>query len=133
MFGSLHSLIKRLTSPSAVEAGGSISEAGLPVVTARAEFGEDRVEGDRIYNGDYLGVLDRAVETTGLTVWVLFDRLDEAFASAPQVEVPALRALMRTYLDLNSLNYVRLKLFIRKDLFHKILEGGFVNLTHINA
>ncbi len=28
---------------------------------------------------------------------------------------------------------VRLKLFLRNDLFRRIIEGGFVNLTHINA
>jgi hypothetical protein len=38
-----------------------------------------------------------------------------------------------TYLDLTNLTSVRLKLFLRKDLFRKITEGGFVNLTHINA
>jgi hypothetical protein len=28
---------------------------------------------------------------------------------------------------------VRLKLFVRKDLFRRIIAGGFVNLTHVNA
>ena len=133
IFGSLHGLVRRLMKPDAIEIGASINDAGLPVVVPRAEFGEDKQEGDRIYNGDYLSVLDKAVSTTDLKIWVLFDRLDEAFASAPDVEVPALRALMRTYLDLMNLEFVRLKLFIRKDLFRKIIAGGFVNLTHINA
>jgi hypothetical protein len=68
-----------------------------------------------------------------IKVWVLFDRLDEAFSGRPEVEVPALRALMRTYLDLASQANLKLKLFLRKDLFRKITHGGFVNLTHINA
>src|SRR5690606_16417410 len=28
---------------------------------------------------------------------------------------------------------IRLKLFVRRDLFRRIIEGGFVNLTHVNA
>ena len=40
---------------------------------------------------------------------------------------------MRTYLDLADMASVKLKLFVRKDLFRRITEGGFVNLTHINA
>jgi hypothetical protein len=47
--------------------------------------------------------------------------------------VPVLRALLRTYLDLAEFPRLKLKLFVRKDLFRRIVEGGFVNLTHINA
>jgi hypothetical protein len=67
------------------------------------------------------------------TIWILFDRLDEAFSGTPAVEVPALRALLRSYLDLASLPRLRPKLFLRKDLFRRIIKGGFVNLTHINS
>ena len=44
-----------------------------------------------------------------------------------------MRALLRTYLDLLDFPRVRLKLFVRRDLFRKIIGAGFVNLTHINA
>jgi hypothetical protein len=66
-------------------------------------------------------------------VWVILDRLDEAFQGFPAVEVPALRALLRTYLDLLEFGHIRLKLFVRRDLFRKVIAGGFVNLTHVNA
>jgi hypothetical protein len=59
--------------------------------------------------------------------------LDEAFQGFPNVETPALRALFRTYLDLLEFSRLRLKLFVRRDLFRKIVKGGFVNLTHVNA
>jgi hypothetical protein len=52
---------------------------------------------------------------------------------SPRTEIPALRALLRTYLDLLAFPQIKLKLFVRNDLFRKIIEGGFVNLTHINA
>lgn len=77
--------------------------------------------------GNYL------LEEIGLSLWIAFDRLDEAFQGAPDHEVPALRALLRVYLDLGHLHRVKLKLFIRNDLFGRITAGGFVNLTHVNA
>jgi hypothetical protein len=83
---------------------------------------------------DYaFGVLNRCIDEVGLRLWLAMDRLDEAFAGLPAAEIPALRALLRTYLDLLTYESFRLKLFVRNDLFRRIIAGGFVNLTHINA
>ncbi|MFS8182147.1 P-loop ATPase, Sll1717 family [Pseudovibrio denitrificans] len=133
IFGKLHGLVDRLMRPSAVEAEMSISELGMPIVKPRVELDSDHEGQKIIYNGDYLATLEKALQSVDVQVWVLFDRLDEAFSGTPKVEVPALRALLRTYLDLTNLTSVRIKLFLRKDLFRKIIKGGFVNLTHINA
>jgi hypothetical protein len=78
-------------------------------------------------------LLDECLAELGYSVWIALDRLDEAFQGFPHVEVPALRALMRTYLDLLEFKNFRLKLFVRRDLFRRIIGTGFVNLTHINA
>lgn len=133
IFGKVFSLVKRLTERTAIEAGFTISEIGLPVVTPRIEFGPEVAEGTEIFTDDFLQTLDLAASTTELKFWVLFDRLDEAFPESPQVEVPALRALFRSYLDLSMMNFVKLKLFVRRDLFRRIVGAGFVNLTHINS
>lgn len=133
IFGKLHRLVEKMLTPSAVEAEFSLTEAGMPVLIPRVEFGGDLDEGTIIYNGDYLQVLDDAVKSTDLEIWVLFDRLDEAFAGNSKIETPALRALLRSYLDLSNLTTIKLKLFLRKDLFRRIIKGGFVNLTHVNA
>ena len=133
IFGKLHRLVEKMLTPSAVEAEFSLTEAGMPVLIPRVEFGGEIDRGTIIYNGDYLRVLDEAVRSTGLEIWVLFDRLDEAFAGNAKIEVPALRALLRSYLDFSSLTTIKLKLFLRKDLFRRVVKGGFMNLTHINA
>lgn len=133
IFGNLYSLVKRLTSPNSIELGLTVTESAMPVVTPKIELGPEKEQGQLIYNGDFLKVLDRAICSVDLVIWTLFDRLDEAFAGRQDVEVPALRALMRAYLDLTSMRCLKLKLFIRKDLFRKITEGGFVNMTHINS
>jgi hypothetical protein len=63
----------------------------------------------------------------------VLDRLDEAFQGHPETEIPALRALFRTYLDVQAYKRIRLKIFVRTDLFRRITAGGFVNLSHVNA
>jgi len=80
-----------------------------------------------------LQLIDEYLSKANKRAWILFDRLDESFASAPEVEIPALRALCRTYLDLQTLQRIKIKLFFRQDLFRKIAKGGFVNLTHLEA
>lgn len=133
VFGNLYEHLKRITAPSAIETTFTVTESGMPVVTPRIEFGGATTDRSEIYNDDYLRVLDAAISSTDLRVWVLFDRLDEAFAGYPDFEIPALRALMRTYLDLTDLRSLKLKLFVRRDLFRRITTSGFVNLTHINS
>jgi hypothetical protein len=82
---------------------------------------------------DALALVQRILADNGFKIWLVVDRLDEAFQGRPIVERPALRALLRTYLDMLEFNNMRLKLFVRRDLFSRIIVGGFVNLTHINA
>jgi hypothetical protein len=86
-----------------------------------------------VRHDEALRLLNDVLDEVDFSVWVVLDRLDEAFQGFPQAEVPVLRALLRTYLDLAEFPRMKLKLFVRKDLFRRIIEGGFVNLTHVNA
>ena len=118
--------------------GAKSAQLGLgiphgPSVTPKLEFAEDTTGTKRMRYEEALHILDRALEEHGHTCWVALDRLDEAFQSTPTVELPALRALFRSYLDLQPYKRIRLKLFVRRDLFRKVTQGGFVNLTHVNA
>jgi hypothetical protein len=114
----------------------SVSETGMPIIKPRVEFSKDEVEKldkSRVSIEAVLRLLNKSIEESDMTVWVALDRLDEAFQGYPDVEIPALRALLRTYLDMIEFDRIRLKLFVRRDLFTRITSGGFVNLTHINA
>lgn len=104
-----------------------------PSVTPKLEFEADATATTRIRFEEALGILDRALAARNHVCWVTLDRLDEAFQGVPAVEIPALRALFRVFLDLIPFEHVRLKLFVRRDLFRKLTQGGFVNLTHVNA
>jgi len=135
VFQRLRTTFKAYLKPK--EIGGSVSllENGLPILSGKVvpDFGEETEEGGYIPYDYALQRLETALEGLDLTVWVVFDRLDEAFQGAPDHEVPALRALLRVFLDLTHLRRVRVKLFIRNDLLSRITAGGFVNLTHVNA
>jgi len=119
-----------------VEMECSVSEHGLPIVKPKLEFSdvnETKVAVSTIPADAILRLLNNCLDEADITIWIALDRLDEAFSGHAGMEVPALRALLRTYLDLTEFNRIRLKLFVRRDLFSRITAGGFVNLTHINA
>jgi hypothetical protein len=139
IFSKLANMIQRVFSPKSAQLSMSFNEAGYPAVIPKVEFG-DRTDAPaalsdptQIPGDEFLGVLNKALEEEGLTTWVVLDRLDEAFQGFPEVETPALRALFRTYLDMQAYPYCKLKIFVRRDVFRKIIKGGFVNLTHINS
>ena len=134
VFSQLVNLVRRLGRPSSAEVAITWTPGGIPIIAPRVEFTDDsKTEVARIEHDHALGILDGVLQEVGYTVWLVVDRLDEAFQGFPEAEIPALRALLRTYLDLLAFEHIRLKLFVRKDLFRRIIAGGFVNLTHINA
>lgn len=136
VFTRLVGVIRRLTKPKSAGLTTSLDENGLPVITSQLSFGDENVTTDSepevISHSQSLGLLNKALAEADVSLWLVLDRLDEAFAGYIAVEIPALRALLRTYLDLLEFDRIRVKMFVRKDLFRRITEGGFVNLTHIN-
>ncbi|HEX8377795.1 MAG TPA: hypothetical protein VF602_08245 [Pedobacter sp.] len=142
VFRNLLETIKHFVRPKKAAIDFKFNESGMPTaISPNIEFGntsETKPEKDEIEivsHTDSLGLLNDALEEMDVTVWIVLDRLDEAFQGYPKTEIPALRALLRTYLDLKEFDRLKLKLFVRRDLFRKITQGeqGFVNLTHINA
>ena len=135
IFSKIINSLQRVLSPKKAELELTLSETGIPIVTPRLEFGRDAtVEAEQeVPHEQALRLLNTCLSEIDYSVWLVLDRLDEAFQGFPDVEIPALRALLRTYLDLLEFDRLRLKLFVRRDLFRKVIGKGFVNLTHINA
>jgi len=134
VFSQLMNLVRRLSKPTATEVSITFTPEGIPIIVPRFEFEDpERTTIARVDHDRALRVLNDVLDEVDLSIWLVLDRLDEAFQGFPSAEVPALRALFRTYLDLLPYGRVRLKLFVRKDLFRRIIAGGFVNLTHVNA
>lgn len=78
-----------------------------------------------------LTLANAAFSESKITGWLLLDRLDVAFAEDPQLENHALRALFRVYLDLLALQNVKLKIFLRTDIWNRITRDGFREASHI--
>jgi len=73
-----------------------------------------------------------AFSAHGRRCWLMIDRLDAAFQDQPELEQIALRALIIAYKDFMGHPELRLKLFLRTDLFDQIVStSGFRELTHI--
>jgi hypothetical protein len=117
-----------------VEVEFTYDPVGKISVIPRLAFEQSRVDTlKEVPVEQALSLLNACLVELGHVSWVALDRLDEAFQGLPEVEVPALRALLRTYLDLNEFSHIKLKLFLRRDLFRRIVGTTFVNLSHINS
>lgn len=137
IFSQLTNLLGSFTKPNKASIKFSVTETGLPVVVPTLEFSsvETHDVGAQVVvnSDDAIKLLNYTIKEAETNVWLVLDRLDEAFAGYSQIEVPALRALFRVYLDMQAYSNIKLKLFVRNDLFRKVVRGGFVNLTHVNA
>ncbi len=75
--------------------------------------------------------IDNVIGNAKLKIWLLFDRLDVTF-SQPVVEEPAIRALFRTYIDISKFQNIKLKIFLRDDIWERITRReGFREQSHI--
>lgn len=133
IFSYIANFFKQLATPGRIDVEFSATESGMPIVKPGVEF-TGKIGGENIiYCDDFLGALEAALTACGVKVWLVMDRLDEAFVGSPEIETPALRALLRTYLDFSGFDALKIKLFLRRDLFRRVTSGGFVNLSHINS
>lgn len=76
-------------------------------------------------------IANQAFQGLGYTLWILLDRLDVAFAETQELEENALRALFRVYLDMQGLDNMFLKIFLRTDIWKRITQSGFREASHI--
>ncbi|MCT8980454.1 hypothetical protein N4S66_08160 [Shewanella algae] len=118
----------------AVEYALSIDPAtGTPTFSRKQEFADQSEEqnlGD-IPIEELFESANSALKEENLALWVLFDRLDVAFTDSPELERNALRALFRTYNDLKAYSQIRMKIFVRDDIWQRITTGGFTEASHI--
>lgn len=129
--------VKRLLRPEAVEGKVLVDpNTQLPIgFTGKIIFGEPtaaaREQG--VESIDHLmDVANTALRKYAkYNVWILLDRLDVAFAESPELEKNALRALFRVYLDLLDFEHIRLKIFLRSDIWNRITSEGFREASHI--
>lgn len=126
----------RYFSPDSLETGISIDPGtGMATgFTAKVTFDEPTtaeeqagiVSVDRLYED-----VNEVLAAQDLRVWLILDRLDVAFTASVDLEANALRALFRVYRLLEPLRQLRLKIFLRSDIWAQITAGGFRETSHI--
>ncbi|QHW31354.1 hypothetical protein GZH47_11195 [Paenibacillus rhizovicinus] len=78
-----------------------------------------------------LELANKIIKTSDSRIWILIDRLDVAFADSAELEKNALRALFKVYLDMNDLENISLKIFLRSDIWKRVVDEGFRESSHI--
>ena len=128
--------VRRLSRATSVEAGVAVeASTGTPLVTAKVTLGEpEKLTAVDLSTGLDLLIADAdcALRDLAFSVWIVIDRLDVAFAQDTDVEKLALRALFRTYNDMQSCDHIAVKLFLRSDIWRRITAGGFREASHVS-
>lgn len=127
----IHSVIATLGNVKKVEGklgsdgsmGGGI-EFGRPTQEMYAESTTP------VFITELLDCVHNVLKKTGLRIWIMLDRLDEVFPRHSDIERKALRSLLRCIRTFQE-EHIRIKVFLRDDIFESVTEGGFAALTHI--
>lgn len=76
----------------------------------------------------------RFLATVGRRVWIVFDRLDEAFYETPGLERTLLRELLAVIRETNGQgSTIQIKAFLRNDIFVRLSKKGKERIRTINA
>lgn len=127
---SAMSFAKNLVRIESIEGGAGLDSGFTGKITFRTPDNAKKKLG--FYSVDeLLEKLNDHLALCELKVWLLFDRLDVAFDEDPGLEKNALRALFKTYRDIEDLDEIFLKIFLRDDIWKKITDEGFRESSHI--
>ncbi len=139
--GGLRGLIKRvreylgaLGPPESLETGLKFDAMGNPGLIAKITLYEPGAAARRagsVSVDELIELASNELQSVGDIAWIVFDRLDVAFADSQELEANALRALFTVYLDLLANDAIRLKIFLRTDIWKAITAGGFREASHI--
>ncbi len=121
---------KRITDIDSLEGSAGIEGEFAGKITFRTPTTENRKFGF-VSVDELLDTLNSFLVEQSIEFWILFDRLDVAFDQDPEAEKRALRALFKTYRDIEDLKAVCLKIFLRDDIWKRITDEGFRESSHI--
>lgn len=134
-FTDTYSYIKKSKIQS-VETALNVDPASGMVNGFSGKIVLDNAESDSLHPGNYnistlFSLLNTELSNRGMNVWVALDRLDTVFEENDTLEENAIRGLFKAYLDLGMYQNIRLKIFLRTDIWNKITSKGFREASHI--
>ena len=78
--------------------------------------------------------LNSLLSNNDICLWIMLDRLDDAFPDNSERDNLILKSLFYAYKDICFYEGFKIKIFIREDIFDNITkENGFRSLTHVDA
>jgi hypothetical protein len=135
LFKQVRTYVRTWINPKSLEGSFAIDpNTGIPSfagkITPNELTNEARAKG--YISVDALAeIANQILEVADYRIWVLLDRLDVAFIESHDLEKNALRALFRVYRDFGNLERIKLKIFLRSDIWQRIVDGGFREASHI--
>lgn len=110
------------------------SATGMPILTNKIILCEPipelrKLGAISVY--ELLEMADEALKSIKQTFWITFDRLDVAFSENSDLEVVALKTLFGVYNDIKNSTNIKLKIFIRDDIWKRITDNGIREGSHI--
>lgn len=93
---------------------------------SRSDFEKGLIPIEHVYE-----LLQSSLKSNGIRLWIMIDRLDVAFLESEELETNALRALFKAYLDLARFVEIKIKIFLRDDIWKRIVNEGFREASHI--
>jgi hypothetical protein len=135
VFKQVRSYVSRFSNAKSIEGSVALDPSTMiPLLACKITPGEPTSEQRKagyMSMDELASIANRSLQGAGYTVWVLLDRLDVAFIENHDLEKNALRALFRVYRDFGNLDAIKLKIFLRTDIWNRIVEGGFRESSHI--
>lgn len=134
---SVRAYASRIMRPASIEGGVVLQpDTGQPTaLTGKILFEDPRIEEQKkgyVSLDELLAKADEALAVAGYDVWLMLDRLDVAFDESSNLERNALRALFRAYRDNRKQERIKVKIFLRTDIWKRITEEGFREATHMS-
>ena len=133
---SVRDYVRRILKAEAFEGGIKINEmTGQPEgITGKIILREPdarELHAGIVSADELLKAAESAFVSYNHNLWLVLDRLDVTFADSAELESNALRGLFRVYLDLLPMSRVALKIFLRNDIWQRIMRQPFPEASHI--
>jgi len=130
LVNSAKNFAKKLFSIDSLEGGVNMEGEVTGKITFKEPSSDKQKDGYRSID-ELLSFLNEHLTKINLSIWVLCDRLDVAFDETVELEKNALRALFKAYRDIEEYQTIRLKIFLRDDIWKRITNEGFREASHI--
>ena len=115
LFEYMANWFHRLANPSSIETGVSFDVAtGNPEISFKIGYQDDGIvqtKDGTISPDNALEKLDQFLRIVNHNIWLMVDRLDDAFNGISSIEYAAIRSLFRVYLEMGHLERIKLKIF----------------------